>query len=166
MISRGFGGGSRPCHTECIGGCLDSEDAEDVNNPASRVACNHTLSGAGLDFTCLDTCPRGKVAYKQWMCITEAECSEKLVNSVFKISLLSRDDAKSVYKVHEGECIDKCPSSFKPVRVSNITRCDKCLKGDCPVQCNGEIINSSESAKKLKSCTHINGDLMINVSSG
>ena len=156
----------RPCHNECIGGCLDSEDAEEVNNPAMCVACNHTRSEAGRDFTCLDTCPRGKVAYKKWMCITEVECSQKSVKGVFEISLLPHDDAKSVYKVHEGECIDKCPSSFKPVREGNITRCDKCLKGDCPVQCDGEIINSPESAKKLKSCTHIIGDLVINVNRG
>ena len=156
----------RPCHNECIGGCLDTEDAGEVNNPARCVACNHTRSKAGLDFTCLNTCPGGKVAYKKWMCISEAECSEKSVKGVFEISLLPHDDAKSVYKVHDGECIDKCPSSFKPVRVGNITRCDKCLKGDCPVQCDGEIINSPESAKKLKSCTHINGDLVINVNRG
>ena len=156
----------RPCHSECIGGCLDTEDEEEVNNPARCVACNHTRSEAGLDFTCLDTCPRGKVAYKKWMCITEAECSKKPVNTLFELSLLPHDDAKSVYKVHEGECIDKCPSNFKPVRVGNITRCDRCDKGDCPVQCDGEIINSPESAKKLKSCTHINGDLVINVNRG
>ena len=152
----------RPCHPECISGCEDTEDA--VSNPGRCVACNHTRSGAGLEFTCLSSCPRGMVAYKQWMCITETECSNR---QVFEFpTLISQDQAKSVYKVHGGKCLDKCPSAFKPVKVGDIWECAKCLNGDCPVHCDGEIINSPESAKKLKSCTHINGVRYVGFNSG
>jgi hypothetical protein len=62
-----------PCAKECIGGCTK------VNNGDSCFACNHTrhmedpaVRGA---FTCRQFCPVGFVAYKQWTCIEESECS-------------------------------------------------------------------------------------------
>ena len=71
-----------------------------------------------------------------------------------------------ILKVNDTQCVDKCPNQFKPVKVDGIWRCDKCAKGDCPVRCDGEIINSPESARKLRFCTHIIGDLVINVNKG
>ena len=50
-------------------------------------------------------------------------------------------------------------------KVPGIWRCEEC-SGNCTVQCDGENINSPESAKRLQSCTHIQGDLVINVNRG
>ena len=157
----------RPCHPECIGGCEDTEEA--INNPGACVACNHTRNknpSDPLSFTCLASCPRPLVAYKQWMCITEDECSQ---SQVFGFPMYSMDsEAKSVYKVYNDQCVDKCPNGFIPEKNrAGIWKCIKCENdNNCPVHCDGENINSPESAKKLKSCTHINGDLVINVNRG
>ena len=151
----------RPCHRECIGGCQDSDDA--INNPQKCVACNHTRNITSPHvFTCTASCPRPFVAYKNWLCVTREECSQRLVTGM--INLAQADQAKVVYKVHNGQCVDKCPNGFKAVKVGEVWECDSC--SDCPVTCDGEIINSPESAKKLKSCTHINGDIVINVNQG
>ena len=75
--------------------------------------------------------------------------------------------SSEVYKVHGDQCVDKCPSGFKPVQGRGaIWRCERCRHGDCPRHCDGEIVSSPESARKLQSCTHINGDLVINVNRG
>ena len=91
--SNNSGEEGRPCHRECIGGCQDSDDA--INNPQACVACNHTRSLIDpRGFTCVATCPAPYVAYKNWMCVTREECSEKVVTG-----MISMDPAKSVYKV-------------------------------------------------------------------
>ena len=79
--------------------------------------------------------------------------------------LADSEEAESFYKVYDGQCVEKCPSGYEPKRMDNIWSCTVCNK-DCPVNCDGEIINSQESALKLKSCTHIKGDIVINVISG
>ena len=146
-----------PCSSQCVGGC-----EEDSN---SCVACNNTrlMQGGANNFTCTDTCPDHYVAYKNWMCINESECSKKQIHGF--MALPSQDPAKSVYKVHQDKCVENCPNLFEPVNDTGIWRCVEC-SGNCTVQCDGENINSPESAKRLQSCTHINGDLVINVNRG
>ena len=69
----------QPCATNCIGGCTRP------NNSSACYACNHTRhitdSSRPGAFTCLDACPRGYVAYKQWTCIKESECSNRTISS-------------------------------------------------------------------------------------
>ena len=145
------------CSSQCVGGC-------DETSRACR-ACKNTrqpLHG-GTDFVCTDSCPANYVAYKNWMCINETECSEKQIHGF--MALPTFDPAKSVYKVHKDQCVDNCPNLFEPVNETGIWRCVEC-SGNCTVQCDGENINSPESAKRLQSCTHINGDLVINVNRG
>ena len=114
--SNNSGEEGRPCHPECIGGCQDTDEA--INNPGACVACNNTrsLTDPRGHFTCVSTCPAPYVAYKNWMCVTKDECSEKIVAGV-----ISMDPAKSAYKykVHDGLCVDKCPNGFKAVQVSS-----------------------------------------------
>ena len=144
------------CSRECVGGCEGGED--------SCVACNNTrLPRQGQHFQCREKCPRDYVAYKDWMCINQTECSNKQIDGF--MALPTFDPAKSVYKVHQDQCVDNCPNLFEPVNENGIWRCVEC-SGNCTVQCDGENINSPESAKRLQSCTHINGDLVINVNRG
>ena len=60
------------CSKECIGGCTLAD------NNDSCYACNHTRHSDPQhpgNFTCRQICPSGFVAYKQWTCTTELECS-------------------------------------------------------------------------------------------
>ena len=144
------------CSSQCVGGCEGGED--------SCVACNNTrLPRQGQHFQCTQKCPKDFVAYKDWMCINQTECSNKQIHGF--MALPTSDLAKSVYKVHKDQCVDNCPNLFEPVNEGGIWRCVEC-SGNCTVQCDGENINSPESAKRLQSCTHINGDLVINVNRG
>ena len=106
--------------------------------------------------------------YKSWTCITKQECSSRQVSGFTLSNMLAdSEEAESFYKVYDGQCVEKCPAGYEPRRnkQDNIWNCTVCKK-DCPVNCDGEIINSRESALKLKSCTHIKGDIVINVISG
>jgi len=158
----------RPCSRECVGGCSDRDRA--MNNPEMCVACNHTRhyneQGDSNPFMCREKCPSPFVAYKSWTCITKQECSSRQVSG-FTLSnmLTSSEEAESFYKVYDEQCVEKCPAGYEPRKVDDIWTCTFCKK-DCPVNCDGEIINSRESALKLKSCTHIKGDIVINVIAG
>ena len=110
--------------------------------------------------------------YKSWKCISKSECSKRQLSGFTLTNMLNTaDDAETYYKVHGEQCVEKCPNLYQPKRVRDrqtgdlIWACKKCKK-DCPVNCDGEIINSQESAKKLESCTNIKGDIVINVMSG
>lgn len=160
----------RPCSRECVGGCRDRDQA--MNNPEMCVACNHTRhyneQGDSNPFMCREKCPSPFVAYKSWTCITKQECSSRQVSGFTLSNMLAdSEEAESFYKVYDGQCVEKCPAGYEPKRnkQDNIWSCTVCKK-DCPVNCDGEIINSRESALKLKSCTHIKGDIVINVISG
>jgi len=158
----------RPCSRECVGGCRDRDRA--MNNPEMCVACNHTRhyneQGDSNPFMCREKCPSPFVAYKSWTCITKQECSSRQVSGFTLSNMLAdSEEAESFYKVYDGQCVEKCPAGYEPVKMDNIWSCTFCKK-DCPVNCDGEIINSRESALKLKSCTHIKGDIVINVISG
>ena len=104
--------------------------------------------------------------YKSWTCISKIECSSHN-NSGFTLSdkLEDSEEGDSFFKVFDGQCIEKCPAGYEAKKVADVWSCDLCKK-DCPVYCDGEMINSRESALKLKSCTHIKGDIVINVISG
>jgi len=158
----------RPCSRECVGGCQDRDHA--MNNPEMCVACNHTRhyneEGDSNPFMCREKCPSPFVAYKGWTCITMQECSSRQVSGFTLSNMLpDSDEAEAVYKVHDGQCVEKCPAGYEPVKIDNIWRCDLCKK-DCPVNCVGRLINSRASALKLETCTHIKGDIVISVISG
>jgi len=158
-----------PCSQECVGGCREEDHTED--NPEMCVACNHTRhyneQGDSNPFICREKCPSPFVAYKSWTCITKQECSSRQVSGFTLSSMLqASEEAESFYKVYDGQCVEKCPAGYKPEKqADDIWACTFCQK-DCPVNCDGEIINSRESAIKLKSCTHIKGDIVINVIAG
>ena len=90
-----------PCHKECIGGCVESKTT--MNDQNKCIACRNTRnqdSDNATSFTCLPTCPAPLVVYKNWMCITEEECSKSKVPNTYTIH---DDQAKSFYKVEMEE---------------------------------------------------------------
>ena len=143
------------CSPLCVGGCEGGED--------SCVACSNTRLYKDGQHYCTNKCPQDYVVYKDWMCINQTECSNMQIYGFMALPTI--DWANRVYKVHKDQCVANCPYMFEPVNENGIWRCVKC-SGNCTVQCEGVTVNSPESARSLKSCTHINGDLVINVNRG
>jgi hypothetical protein len=66
--------------------------------------------------------------------------------------------------VEAKQCVLKCNPKNKAEkgRDDNIWRCQPC-QDKCPVICMGTVVNTPQTAKKLASCTHVIGDIVISV---
>lgn len=87
--------------------------------------------GFGLNFLCVQKCPRGFYAYEARRCIREDECRAiKKPLSIYDLNLLDLP-----YIPHDGVCRIDCPSNFYPDGPSEQRVCTKCVstcKKVCP----------------------------------
>ncbi|XP_068109593.1 insulin receptor-related protein [Hyperolius riggenbachi] len=136
------------CHSQCLGGC---------RRPGDNKAC-----AACRDFfyndECLPSCPPNTYVYEGWRCITAEYCA-----SLRKVSENQRESSKFV--IYENQCISECPPGYTKNESSII--CHKC-EGLCPKICKvgTKAIDSVQTAKELKGCTFIDGNLIFNVRRG
>lgn len=134
------------CHPQCVGGC----DNDDVN---LCLSCRELA----FNNTCVSECPLGTFNYLQRSCLTADECLEKNEK---------RDGKKKPFLIpFHGKCSDGCPAgySIKDDKKS----CEKCPPGWCKKECQGDIVDSLNSARTFKGCTHIVGKpLHISVKQG
>ena len=68
----------------------------------------------------------------------------------------------SSLQVEGKQCVEKCNPRNKAVNEKGIGKCLPC-EDKCPVICIGTVVSSPKTAKKLKSCTDVTGDIVISV---
>ncbi|KFM63998.1 Insulin-like peptide receptor, partial [Stegodyphus mimosarum] len=136
------------CHPECLGGC---------NGPLSRecIACRHVIYNG----KCMKSCPLGTYKYLGRRCIEEEEC-KKIKNRLS----ISTDIEEIIWKPFQGECLPSCPPGYS-VNESNKHQCYKC-ESRCPKICKGVVVDSVQTAQKMKGCTFVNGSLEIQIHGG
>jgi len=144
-------GGQIACSNLCAGGCSPDD-------PNHCVACKDVLweSDKG-ERRCQSVCPEPYLKFGNWRCITKSECRRKVIsypgNSIQDIIH---------FKVHNNECLASCPANFKEAFEGGMATCVNCQ--DCPKKCNGDLISSLGVLAQFKDCTHIEGDLSIQLS--
>eukprot|EP00094_Tigriopus_californicus_P010060 TCALIF_09701-PA protein Name:"Similar to INSR Insulin receptor (Homo sapiens)" AED:0.09 eAED:0.20 QI:0/0.77/0.8/1/1/1/10/426/1712 len=150
------------CNQECLGGC-NPHDSTDC------WACRNVRWESSEGKKCNNVCPHPLLVvsnphdsvsvYKDWICINETDCSEKKTfNNV-------GDDFKEgrPLKSYDNKCIEECPRDTKEkTRADGIETCVQCF--DCPKPCGGGTITSLEDLKSFEDCTHVRGDLTIQIS--
>ncbi|XP_028649838.1 insulin receptor-related protein-like isoform X1 [Erpetoichthys calabaricus] len=136
------------CHRECIGGCSLPNDNR------ACVACRNFLYNG----RCLPSCPARTYGYATWRCVTADYCAS--------LRKVSEDPHKaSKFVIHNGECMSECPAGF--TRNESSLFCHEC-EGLCPKECKiGTLtIDTSQGAQELKGCTHVEGNLILNIRKG
>lgn len=131
------------CHSECIGGC--------VNSTANGcTACTHYRI-KGHD-TCVDKCPAHLFIFGN-MCVPPEFC------------------IKHQKKPFQGECHDACPPNYvdtdidgKPLPLDN--PCTKCVYQCNLRECPGGEIDSLDMSLYWKGCQIVRGDLYIRLRFG
>ncbi|KAF7242974.1 Insulin receptor [Varanus komodoensis] len=137
------------CHPECLGSCLEPDDA------GKCVACRNYM----LDGRCLETCPPGYLRFKGWRCVTFDFCQE-----LHNKCRTARDT--HCHAIFGGECVAGCPSGYA-MNSSNLL-CAPCA-GLCPKVCDlgkEKVIESVTAMQDLRGCTVVNGSLIINIRGG
>lgn len=70
---------------------------------------------------------------------------------------------RKFYKSYKNQCLEQCPPDTKDVQDKDGTHtCAICE--NCPKECNSDVISSLDDLKKFEGCTHITGDLRIQLS--
>ncbi|KAL5273262.1 InR family protein [Megaselia abdita] len=134
------------CNPKCIGGC----DNNDIN------LC-YSCKDLAYNNTCVSKCPDDTFNYFQRSCLTAEECLAKNV---------VRDGRKKPFLIpFLGRCSETCPPGFSVKEDKK--SCERCPTGWCKKECEGDIVDSLNSAKKFQGCTHIIGKpLTISVKQG
>ena len=108
----------------------------------------------------MNVCPDPFLKFKNWQCISEAQCRNK---ETFFPGETIQD--KNKFKSYDEECIEYCPPGTKekehPTLTGSLT-CEYCE--NCPMECLGDLITSLDELKNFQGCTMIKGDLSIQLS--
>uniref|UniRef100_A0A8C6HUN3 Tyrosine-protein kinase receptor n=1 Tax=Mus spicilegus TaxID=10103 RepID=A0A8C6HUN3_MUSSI len=133
------------CHSECLGGCSQPED------PRACVACRHLY----FQGVCLRACPPGTYQYESWRCVTAELCAH----------LREVPGLATTFGIYEGSCLAQCPPGF--TRNGSSIFCHKC-EGLCPKECKvgTKTIDSVQATQDLVGCTHVEGNLILNLRQG
>ncbi|TMS20147.1 Insulin receptor, partial [Larimichthys crocea] len=76
-----------------------------------------------------------------------------------------RESGCSEYVIHNGACIQECPSGYTTINSTTLT-CSPCA-GLCPKLCVGnKTIDSVTSAQALRGCTVLHGNMIIKIRGG
>lgn len=146
------------CSPRCLGGC--------GSDTLKCISCREFVLNTAKDEAskCVQNCPSRYLEYLGRRCITQDEC----VNMVRPLDYEDVDSLTNMvqinpYKIHDGECILRCPSEH----VGNYTShsCTKC-NNTCRKECPGARIDSINLAEKLFGCTHITGSIEIQIRGG
>ncbi|XP_043934319.1 insulin-like growth factor 1 receptor [Protopterus annectens] len=135
------------CHPECLGSCTMPD------NDTACVACRHYFH----EGRCVPTCPSNTYKFEGWRCVTKDFC----------VKVSSTDIEEEKFVIHNGECIEECPSGYMRNGSDSIF-CSPC-EGPCPKICEDEktkTIDSVTSAQSLEGCTVVKGNLLINIRRG
>ncbi|XP_066448944.1 insulin-like growth factor 1 receptor isoform X2 [Eleutherodactylus coqui] len=132
------------CHPECLGSCTAP------NNDSACVACQHFY----YEGRCIPSCPENTYSFEGWRCITLEHCAS--VHTMYT--------GANPFIIHNGECIDECPSGYI---INGSMFCSPC-DGLCPKICYSEekTIDSVTSAQMLEGCTVLRGNLLLNIRKG
>ncbi|KAL1493064.1 hypothetical protein ABEB36_011201 [Hypothenemus hampei] len=143
------------CHERCTGGC-----GEDTTK---CMACKEFMLTTGEDASakCVQHCPNQFLSFLNRRCITHSECL-----SMPRPIDYEEHEATAVdhpYKVHAGQCLLYCPPNYS----GNYTEhsCKKC-NNTCRKECPGARIDSLNLAWHLRGCTHITGNVEIQIRGG
>lgn len=134
------------CNDQCIGGC----HTNDVNLCFSCRQLAYNL-------TCVASCPDNTFNYLKRTCVTAEGCYA--MNK-------DREAKKKPFLIpFMGVCSESCPAGF--AIKDDKKSCEKCRPGGCEKECQGDIVDSLNSARSFKGCTHIVGKpLHISVKQG
>ncbi|XP_056638936.1 insulin receptor-like isoform X1 [Diorhabda sublineata] len=134
------------CHSECIG-CFKP------NSPKHCKVCKHFED----DGVCVNECRPGKYVFPMLnKCVTKEACQNIL---------------PGIWWINNGYCISECPEYHQvgTARVSNTDQLDYTCEycgNNCTKTCKApEEIDALGTLQKLLGCTHINGSLIIKMSS-
>lgn len=140
------------CNDECLGGC-NPQDSTDC------WACKNVRWESSQGKKCNNVCPPPLLVYKDWICINESDCSQR---QTFNHAGADFKEGLS-FKSYDNKCIEQCPRDTKEeIRDDGIATCVQCF--DCPKPCDGGTITSLEDLKGFDDCTHVRGDLIIQIS--
>ncbi|XP_017772615.1 PREDICTED: insulin-like receptor [Nicrophorus vespilloides] len=138
------------CDEKCLGGCRED------NPRVCHVCRNFTM---GEDGTCTSYCPADRYEYLGRRCVTKEEC----INTPRPLRQYNTIPQEYPYKTLNKSCLLECPSDYTENYDQH--KCFPCL-GRCKKECQGMVIDSVVTAKRLRGCTHINGSLEIQIRSG
>ncbi|OAF66476.1 hypothetical protein A3Q56_05793, partial [Intoshia linei] len=125
------------CHPSCLVGCYG------LTNYDCFTCKNYYYNGA-----CVDQCPNDLFILNHHRCITKKDCLEFNKSN----------------KIYLNLCVQKCPTN-STISIDEPNICVEC-KESCPVVCPFAFITSIESAQAFKSCSIIDGALIISVKGG
>ncbi|XP_047443558.1 insulin receptor b [Mugil cephalus] len=144
------------CHDQCLGGCSEP------GNASSCVACRNLQHGNN----CVEKCPPGYYVFRGWRCVSFSFCQE-LHNQCKQAKKQNQDREAGCYEyvIHNGACIQECPSGYSTINSTTLT-CTPC-SGLCPKLCVGDkTIDSVTSAQALRGCTVLKGNMIIKIRGG
>ncbi|CAB4063694.1 INSR [Lepeophtheirus salmonis] len=152
----GTRGSIEKCSKECLGGCYGPSQEE-------CYSCKHFLWQDNSKNYCRTTCPSPFLMFNDWICIDIKECRENsyIVNEK---SITEKSITREMkYRIYNDSCIKGCPLGTQQItnKETRDLTCEKCEF--CPKVCPGGKIRSLDDLHQYKECTHIDGDLSINL---
>ncbi|XP_043252983.1 insulin-like receptor isoform X2 [Colletes gigas] len=137
------------CHPSCLGTCFGPTMSD-------CMVCKNVMTANN---ECKDRCPDGLLEFMSHRCIDEDRCRRmEKPREAYNVKNFP-------YKPFNGSCTMECPAGYTDEEINGKPSCKKC-DGRCQKKCAGLNVDSISSAQTLRGCTHITGNLEIQIRGG